>query len=144
MQQGYYCDIVFHEFCTPSKTYIFFPAHLEIVWPFWFKIIKNLLSHLLDKNIFDDISYISPCKEKSSQYLFFPTIFPLFKVILIVRSSAASPALNHGLLFSTQKCSWGFCLHWELLEKFTSHSRLLIIHLNSHNYQALKKGGLFD
>lgn len=100
-----------------------------------FKISKNLLSHLLDKKNFDYLPYISTGQEKSSQCLFFPShnLSPL-QIVLIVRSSTALPALNYGLSFRAQKCSCGFYLHWELLHWYIRHTRMLIIHLNSHNY----------
>lgn len=54
-------------------------------------------------------------KNLLNTFSFYPTIGLLFKVVLIVRSSTASSALNYGFPFRTQKCSCEFCLHWEML-----------------------------
>lgn len=110
-----------------------------------FKIIKSLFPNLLDKNVFAYLSCVSTGKGRyPSAFSFLAMIFPLFKIVSIVRSFIAKSALNYGLNFRAQKCSHRFCSQWELLKWYIGPTRFLIIHLNSHNYQVPKKDELFD
>lgn len=108
MQQGSYYDIVFYEFWIPCKIYVPPGTSGFVMVIFTFKISKTLLSHLLDKKFLITCLILALARQ-SSQCLFFPShsLLPYYyKIVLLVRSTIASPALLLSPFQGSETLSW--------------------------------------